>query len=186
MEKSGINERQKSGKKSGGSHYNIEDTTKKVHMSLSWAVFIFPMESLEAKWENGKGMLNSKIRGRALYWKCQRESGRFRSESSERPSGKSFPVWLNVRHIVGALVPMTWSSPQWERQCRNGLHPFPKPLLRGIKLSNQFPPSLEKCRLLFLVQLMQLCLISLQPTGPERREQTRWTSVAMNEPFYCN
>ena len=36
------------------------------------------------------------------------------------------------------------------------------------------------------MQLVQFCLTSLQPTAPERQEQTRRTSVAVNEPFYCN
>lgn len=91
--------------KSEGRHHNIEDTTKKVHKSLSWAVFIPPRQSLKAERENGKGMWNFKLRERALFRKCQRESMGFKSKSSKRPSGNSFPIsaqWLVHSRCLGS------------------------------------------------------------------------------------
>lgn len=185
MEKNGIKGRQKFGKNQG--EVTITSTVLlRKHTCHHYGQFLSPQSNLlkHGDKHSREVILILKIKEWTFYPKSQRESVSFKSRSSERPSRNTdFPFWNNELRTVGALS--IWIDYDPFEHARMLFTIFPS-LSHELNFSDQFPWRLQKCRLLFLMQLVQVCLISLQPTMPERQEQTRWTSVAVSEPFHCN
>jgi hypothetical protein len=160
---------------------------KKKDTSL-WTVFISPQQCTEAKGER-------QWRGHAQYWNKGADS------LSEMPEGKVQSS--DLRSVSGhletciSMLAQSLAHSRWLDAYELTMTPlctpdcfffyyFPSFSYTSGNLSDPFLLCLQKCRLLFLMQPVQLCVVSLQPTMTERQEQTRWTSVAVNEPFYCN